>query len=61
MAAAEWDAVHHAIPGFRLPLSGWQVVSQSDSQANVRSDGYQVNVVEGSDRTWQVDSGYRCG
>ena len=59
-AAAEWDASHHAIPGFALPLSGWQVVSRKIRSASVRSGEFQVHAVEGPDGTWQVDEGYRC-
>jgi hypothetical protein len=59
VAATEWDATHHAIPGFRLPTSGWQVVSRDSGGDNVRSDGYQVHAVQGPDGSWQVDSGFR--
>jgi hypothetical protein len=55
------DAAAHArVPGFALPKSGWQVVSREGGEASLRSDGYQVHVVEGPDKTWQVDSGGRC-
>ena len=60
-AAAEWDASHHAIPGFLLPTASWQLVNRNAGSAEVRSGGFQVHAIEGPDRTWQVDSGYRCG
>jgi hypothetical protein len=60
VAAAEWDASHHVVPGFALPTSGWYVVHRGPASASVRSGSYQVQAVQGPDGTWQVDSGYDC-
>jgi hypothetical protein len=45
----------------RLPVGGWVVVDRSAGSALVRSDDYQLHVTQGTDGTWQVDSGLRCG
>ena len=60
-SAATWSASHHSVPGFALPTSGWHAVRGKTSGVNLRSDGFQIHVVQGPDGTWQVDSGYRCG
>jgi len=57
-AAAAWFARHGGLTG--IPAEGWRQVSRSDSGATVESGAVTLHVSQGSDRTWQVDSGYRC-
>ena len=57
-AAAAWFARHGGLPG--IPADGWWQVSRSGSGATVESGAVTLHVSQGSDRTWQVDSGYRC-
>jgi hypothetical protein len=41
-------------------LLGWQQVSRGGSGATVESGAVTLHVIQGSDRTWQVDGGNRC-
>jgi hypothetical protein len=56
--AAQWFARHGGVPG--IPDQGWRVISRDDGSALVASGSVRVHVIQGPDRTWQVDSGERC-
>jgi len=58
VAAAAWFARHGGVPG--IPSGGWQETGQNASGATVRSGPVTLHVLQGPDRTWQVDSGTRC-
>jgi hypothetical protein len=58
IAAAVWFAKHGSVP---VPVSGWHVVSRSSGVAVVAASASTLHVVEGTDQTWQVDSGHPCG
>jgi len=58
LRAAMWFARHGDVAG--VPLTGWRVVSRTGSQALAKSGPATVHVIEGPDRTWQVDSGSTC-
>jgi len=57
-AAAAWFARHGGLTG--IPAEGWRQVSRSGSGATVESGSVTLHVIQGPDRTWQVDSGNRC-
>jgi hypothetical protein len=57
-AAAAWFARHGGLTG--IPAQGWRQVSRSGSGATVKSGAVTLHVIQGPDRTWQVDSGNRC-
>jgi hypothetical protein len=57
-AAATWFAAHGGIAS--LPAQGWRVVDQDKDGATLRSGASTLHVVQGSDQTWQVDSGTSC-
>jgi hypothetical protein len=57
-AAAAWFARHGGLTG--IPAQGWRQVSRSGSGATFKSGAVTLHVIQGSDRTWQVDSGTRC-
>jgi hypothetical protein len=59
-AAAAWFARHGGLAG--IPAQGWRRVSGSGSGsgATVESGAVTLHVIQGPDRTWQVDSGNRC-
>jgi hypothetical protein len=56
--AAEWFARHGQLSG--IPAGGWRETSRDSGTAVVESGPVKLHVVEGPDRTWQVDSGERC-
>jgi hypothetical protein len=56
--AAKWFARHGGVSG--IPVAGWREVGREGSSARVASGPVTVHVVQGTDRTWQVDSGQRC-
>ena len=57
--AAVWFAQHSSVHG--IPKAGWKEVSTGKAEATVQSGGVQLHVIEGSDQSWQVDSGqYYC-
>jgi len=56
--AAQWFATHGGVPG--IPADGWRETSRSDGNALVASGSVRLHVIQGTDRTWQVDSGERC-
>lgn len=57
--AAYWFASHGGVPA--IPATGWRRVSRGGTSALVKSGNVTLHVIEGPDRTWQVDSGERCG
>jgi hypothetical protein len=58
IAAAAWFARHGGMTG--IPARGWRRASRNGDGAAVRSGPVTLHVVQGPDRTWQVDSGRRC-
>jgi len=58
VAAAAWFARHGGLTG--IPAEGWRQVSRSGSGATVKSGAGTLHVIQGTDRTWQVDGGNRC-
>jgi len=60
LAAATWFAEHdgNAAP---LPTDGWVVRHQGEGSATVTSGSWTLEVIQGSDATWQVVSGHTCG
>jgi hypothetical protein len=59
VAAAVWFARHGG--GFAgMPAQGWREVSRTGRGATVSSGPVTLHVFQGPDRTWRVDSGYRC-
>jgi hypothetical protein len=58
LAAAIWFSAHGGVPA--IPHNGWRVTSRSDVGATVESGSVTVHVMQGPDKTWQVDSGERC-
>ena len=57
-SAATWFARHGGLTG--IPGKGWRQVSRSGSSVTVESGAVTLHVIQGPDRTWQVDSGNRC-
>jgi len=57
--AAQWLALHGGVPG--IPHTGWREISRHDGGALVASGPVTLHAIQGPDRTWQVDSGERCG
>jgi preprotein translocase subunit SecD len=57
--AAAWFASHGGIGN--VPGRGWHVTSSSAGTATVQSGNSTLHVIQGPDRTWQVDSGHNCG
>jgi hypothetical protein len=57
-AAAVWFARHGAVAG--VPFGGWREVSRNGGGRTVESGSFTLHVIQGPDRTWQVDSGSRC-
>jgi hypothetical protein len=58
VAAAVWFARHGGVAG--VPARGWRVAGRHGRGATVRSGPVTLHVVQGPDRTWQVDSGSWC-
>jgi hypothetical protein len=58
VAAAVWFTGHGGVGD--LPRSGWHQDGQDESGVIVRSGDVALHVLQGSDRTWQVDSGSWC-
>jgi hypothetical protein len=58
IAAAVWFARHGGLTG--IPAEGWRQVSRDGSGVTAESGLVTVHVIQGPDRTWQVDSGSRC-
>jgi len=57
-AAAAWFARHGGLTG--IPAEGWRQVSRSGTGATAEPGAVTLHVIQGPDRTWQVDSGNRC-
>ena len=57
-AAAAWFARHGDVAG--VPERGWREAGRHGRSATVRSGPVTLHVVQGPDRTWQVDSGSWC-
>lgn len=58
-AAATWFAAHGGIES--IPGRGWHVVARDKDGATLRAGSSTLHAVQGSDGTWQVDGGTRCG
>jgi hypothetical protein len=58
VAAARWFAQHGGVAG--IPAHGWRVTSRSAHAAVVTSGPLVLHAQQGSDGTWQIDSGYHC-
>jgi hypothetical protein len=58
VAAAVWFAQHGGVAG--VPARGWLEVGRHGRGATVQSGPVVLHVVQGPDRTWQVDSGSWC-
>jgi len=58
-SAAEWFAAHGGVKG--LPSSDWQVIARDVEGVTLESGRSTLHVVEGRDKSWQVDSGSNCG
>jgi hypothetical protein len=58
VAAAAWFARHGGVAG--VPARGWREVGRHGRGATVLSGPIVLHVVQGPDRTWQVDSGNWC-
>ena len=58
VAAATRLAKRGHIPG--IPRSRWRLTGKSADGATVASGQSVLHVIQGSDGTWQVDSGYSC-
>jgi hypothetical protein len=58
VAAAAWFARRGGVAG--VPARGWREADRHDRGATVRSGPVTLHVVQGPDRTWQVDSGSWC-
>jgi hypothetical protein len=58
VAAAAWFARRGGVPG--VPAQGWRETGRQGGGAAVRSGPVTLHVVQGADRTWQVDSGSWC-
>ncbi len=59
LSAARWFVVHGGVDE-HLPRSGWREDGRDATGAILRSDGSTLHALQGSDKTWQVDSGNRC-
>jgi hypothetical protein len=59
LAAAEYFAANRQRT-FAVPSSGWYVSAQDGNGVSVRSGSSTLHTVQGTDQTWQVDSGKRC-
>ena len=58
VAAALWFARHGGVAD--VPAHSWRVTSRSAHAAVVTSGSLVLHAQQGSDGTWQIDSGYRC-
>lgn len=58
VAAATRFARHGGIRG--IPGSGWRLTNENRDGATLTSHQTVLHAVQGSDGTWQVDSGYTC-
>ena len=58
VAAAAWSARHGSVTG--VPDRSWREAGRHGHGATVRSGPVTLHIVQGPDRTWQVDSGSWC-
>lgn len=56
--ASEWFARHGGVAD--VPRSGWHVDGSDEIGVFTRSGSARLHVVQGPDKTWQVDSGTHC-
>jgi hypothetical protein len=56
ITAAEWFAVHGGVWS-DIPTTGWHVIGDPGPATDVRSGSMTLQVLQGSDGTWQVVSG----
>jgi hypothetical protein len=56
IAAAEWFAVHGGVWS-DIPNSGWHVIRGPGPDTDVQSGSMTLQVMQGTDGTWQVVSG----
>ena len=56
ITAAEWFAVHGGVWS-DVPTTGWHVVGSPGPTTDVRSGSITLQVLQGPDGTWQVESG----
>ena len=59
VAAATWFAAHGGVQA--LPETGWHAIDWNKDGVTLRAGSSSLHVVQGSDGTWQVDSGTHCG
>jgi hypothetical protein len=58
VAAALWFSRHGDTTG--VPDEGWRLQSRDRDGATLASGQFTLHVIQGPDRTWQVDSGTGC-
>lgn len=58
VAAANWFARHGGVHG--IPRGGWRLTNENHGSATLASHNAVLHTLQGSDGTWQVDSGYTC-
>jgi hypothetical protein len=56
IAAVQWFVAHEGVWS-DIPVTGWTVTGTSESSASVQSGLFTLDVLQGPDSTWQVDSG----
>lgn len=57
--ASEWFARHDESIA-HVPRTGWHEDGHDDMGVFTRSGAARLHVIEGPDKTWQVDSGTAC-
>ena len=60
VTAAEWFAVHGGVWS-DIPTTGWHLIGNPGSTTDVRSGSMTLQVLQGTDGTWQVESGSAPG
>ena len=56
--ASAWFARHGRVA--EIPVSGWHLEGKDAMGVFTRSGRVRLHVVQGQDKTWQVDSGENC-
>jgi hypothetical protein len=59
VSASQWFAEHEGV--WAVPTSGWREAGSDDQGVFTESGGVRLHVIQGPDKTWQVDSGEKCG
>lgn len=59
LRASEWFARHGNVAD--VPATGWRLDGGDTTGLFTRSGASRLHVVQGPDKTWQVDSGTTCG